>query len=225
MYKKIFKRWLDFALALLTILVLLPVFIPIVIILLITGEHEVFYLQTRIGYKNQKFKIWKFTTMVKNSPNIGTGSLTVRNDPRVLPVGRFLRKTKLNEFPQLINVLIGNMSIVGTRPYMEIDFVKYPAELQEQIYATPPGVTGIASIVFRDDERLVSEAPGDKHEFYHHQIVPYKGQLEIWYQRRISFRTDVLLILLTAWVILFPKSKLMYNVFPDLPARPDNLNL
>lgn len=162
--------------------------------------------------------------MMKNSSKIGTGSLTVRNDPRVLPFGRFLRKTKINELPQIINVLIGNMSIVGPRPQMEVDFFKFPHHVQTLIYNSKPGITGIGSIIFRDEEKWISNAFGDKHEFYRTQIAPYKGELEIWYQKNISIYTDFMLIFMTAWVILFPKSELVFQIFKDLPKKPEILN-
>lgn len=220
MYKKFFKRVVDFILAILALTILLPLFIPVIIILLLTGEHEVFYLQNRIGYKNSTFKIWKFATMVKNSSKMGTGSLTVRNDPRVLPFGRFLRKTKINELPQLINVLIGNMSFVGARPQMKVDFEKFLPVVQQHIYDTAPGITGIGSIIFRDEEKWISEAEGDKHEFYKNHIAPYKGAVEMWYQKHISLYTDLMLIFITAWVIVAPESEIVYKVFKSLPPKP-----
>ena len=123
-YKFFFKRVLDVFVSSIVILILMPLFFIISILLLLTGENQVFYFQERVGYKNRKFVIWKFATMLKNSSNMGSKSLTLRDDPRVLPLGRFLRKTKINEFPQLINILIGDMSLVGARPQMEVDFLK-----------------------------------------------------------------------------------------------------
>lgn len=224
MYRHFFKRIIDFTLALLALLILSPFLIPVVFILLLTGEHEVFYKQNRVGYKNGYFKIWKFATMMKNSSKMGTGSLTVRNDPRVLPFGRFLRKTKINELPQIINVLFGNMSVVGPRPQMEVDFLKFPEHVQKIIYNTPPGITGIGSIIFRDEEKWISNAKGDKHEFYKNHIAPYKGELEIWYQQHLSFYIDFMLIFLTAWVVIFSESELPYRIFKGLPPRPAELN-
>jgi len=206
--------------ALIALIILSPFLIPISIILLLTGEHEVLYLQNRVGFKNSRFKIWKYATMMKNSSKMGTGSLTVRNDPRVLPIGKFLRQTKINELPQIVNVLIGNMSFVGPRPQMEVDFFKFPEHVQEVIYNSNPGITGIGSIIFRDEEKWISNAPGDKHEFYKEHIAPYKGELEIWYQKNLSFYTDIMLIFLTAWTIVAPESDLVYSVFNDLPIRP-----
>ena len=111
-----FKRLLDVIVSLITLIILLPVFLPIIIILRFSAEGEVFYFQERIGFKNSKFKIWKFATMLKNSMNIGSGSITLRNDPRVTKIGSFLRKTKINELPQIINILKGDISLVGPRP-------------------------------------------------------------------------------------------------------------
>jgi len=214
-------RIIDVLLSLLALLVLLPLFIPIVIILLLSGEHKVFYLQTRVGYKNKNFKIIKFATMLSNSANMGSGSLTLRNDPRVLPFGTFLRKTKINELPQILNIIIGDLSIVGPRPQMQVDFVKYSQEVQKKIYNVRPGLTGIGSIVFRDEESLISDASQNEnpHDFYKRVIAPYKGELEMWYQQHNSFFLDLQLIFMTAWVIVFPTSKLYEKWFKDLPKR------
>ena len=162
--------------------------------------------------------------MLKASPKLGTGSLTVKNDPRVFPFGRFLRKTKLNELPQIFNILTGDMSIVGPRPQMEVDFLKFPDHIQAVIYNAVPGMTGIGSIIFRDEEKWISAYDGDKHEFYRQNIAPYKGELELWYQEHLTLYTDFMIIFLTAWVILFPHSGLVHKIFSDLPARPEYLN-
>ncbi len=223
MYKHFFKRLIDFILALIALIILLPFLIPVSILLFLTGEHEILYLQKRVGYKNNYFKIWKYATMMKNSANIGTGSLTVRNDPRVTPIGKFLRKTKVNELPQLINVLIGNMSIVGARPQMEVDFLKFSEHVQKVIYNTKPGITGIGSIIFRDEEKWISNSQEDPHEFYKKYIAPYKGELETWYQKNISFLTDFKLIFCTVWVIIFSESELPFKIFKELPNKPKDL--
>lgn len=223
MYRKFFKRFFDIVLSLIGIVVLSPLLIPVMIILMLTGEHYVFYGQNRVGYKNRQFKIWKFATMLKASPYIGTGSLTVRNDPRVFPFGRFLRKTKINELPQIFNVLLGDMSMVGPRPQMEVVFMRFPVHVQDSINNVVPGITGVGSIVFRDEESLVSEFNGDRIEFYMNNIAPYKGELELWYQDHLSLYTDCMIVFLTAWAILFPKSDLIYKIFRDLPPEPEYL--
>ncbi len=224
MYRAI-KRVCDFVVALIALLILSPILLAIMIALLATGEHEVFYKQSRIGYRDSTFGIWKFATMLKNSPNIGTGSLTVRGDPRVTPVGRFLRATKINELPQLINVVTGEMSFVGPRPQMKVDYDVYPDQVRETIYSVPPGITGIGSIVFRDEERLLSTPGVDPRIFYEDKIAPYKGALEMWYLEHRSLLTDARLLVLTVWVVLRPNSTIVHRVFPDLPERPDWLDV
>ena len=214
-------RIIDVLLSLLALLVLLPLFIPIVVILLLTGEHKVFYLQTRVGYKNKDFKIIKFATMPSNSANMGSGSLTLKNDPRVLPFGSFLRKTKINELPQILNIIIGDLSIVGPRPQMQVDFEKYSDDVQNKIYNVRPGLTGIGSIIFRDEESLISLAAENEnpHDFYRRVIAPYKGELEIWYHSHRSVFLDSQLIFMTAWAIVSPETRLYEQWFKDLPKR------
>ena len=214
-------RILDLLLSLFALLILLPLFIPIIIILLLTGEHKVFYLQDRVGFKNKNFKILKFATMLSNSANMGTGSLTLKNDSRVLPFGTFLRKTKINELPQILNILIGDLSIVGPRPQMQVDFEKYSDEVQQKIYNVKPGLTGIGSIVFRDEESLISLAAIDEdpHDFYKRVIAPYKGEVEMWYQGNRSLYLDLQLIFMTAWAIIIPETRLYEKWYKDLPKR------
>lgn len=223
MYKFILKRIIDLLLSLFALLILSPILIPVIIGLLLTGEHYVFYFQKRIGLKNNPFYIWKFATMLKNSPNMAGGLHTTRKDPRILPMGGFLRKTKINELPQLINILKGDMSIIGPRPLVDKTFDPYPDHVKGNIYNIKPGLTGIGSIVFRDEERLLSETSIAPQEFYTKYISPYKGELELWYQKNLSFSTDLMLIFLTAWAIVAPKSELAYQVFKDLPERPEIL--
>jgi lipopolysaccharide/colanic/teichoic acid biosynthesis glycosyltransferase len=214
-----FKRLLDILLALVALIILLPLFIPIIILLLLTGEHEVFFRQDRVGYHNKIFRIWKFATMLKNSPNMGHGDVTVRKDPRITAIGRFLRISKLNELPQVINILTGDMSFVGPRPLMKVGFDRYTDEMKEKIYRVKPGLTGIGSIVFRDEELIITNSSLPPHECYRTVILPYKGAVEVWYQQHLSFFTDFMILFLTAWCILFPDSKLVNKVFPSLPKR------
>lgn len=217
---RISKRILDILVSLSAIIILAPVFILIIIILRFSGEGEVFYLQERVGYKGSKFKIIKFATMLKNSLNMGSGSITLRNDFRVTRPGKILRITKLNELPQLVNLLIGEISIVGPRPVLESDYLLYSKRVQSKIYNVKPGITGIGSIFFRDEESLISAAnDGDPHVFYKRVIAPFKGDLEMWYQDHKSFRLDFQIILITVWVIFFPKSTIHQTFFDDLPTK------
>ena len=221
MYKFV-KRFFDIVLSGLAILVLSPLLVPVMIILKCTGEHDIFYGQDRIGYKNRHFKILKFATMLRNSPNMAGGLHTTHGDPRVLPFGRFLRKTKINELPQLFNIFLGDMSIVGPRPLVDKTFAPYSDEVKAKIYSVKPGLTGIGSVVFRDEESLLTECAKkgmNLDEAYAKVVSPYKGALEMWYLDHISLWTDAKLIFLTAWVILFPKSELVFKMFPDLPRR------
>jgi lipopolysaccharide/colanic/teichoic acid biosynthesis glycosyltransferase len=214
---RIVKRFFDFIFSLIGLILLSPLLIPVIILLKLTGEHEVFYFQKRVGYKNREFNIWKFATMLKISASIGTGEITLRNDPRVTPFGKFLRISKINELPQLINVLIGNMSLVGARPLMKKSFDHYTDAVKAVVYNTPPGITGVGSVIFRDEEKIISDSK-DIHAAYQ-EIFAYKGELEKWYQKNFSFYTDFMILFLTAWHIVFSKSKLVYTIFPSLPKR------
>ena len=215
-----FKRIIDILLSFFALMILLPLFIPIIFILKFSSEGEVFYFQERIGYNQTKFKIWKFATMLKDSMNLGTQSITLKNDFRVTIPGKFLRKTKINELPQIINILKGDISIVGPRPLVDKTFNAYSEKIKSKIYVIKPGLTGIGSIVFRDEESLISSVQGeDPHQFYRRVIAPYKGEIEMWYQKNMSLLLDFKLIFLTAWLIIFSKSKLYEKWFKDLPKR------
>jgi len=218
MYKHI-KRFFDIIFSLLAIILLSPILIPVIILLLLTGEHEVFYRQDRVGYKNKIFKIWKFATMLKNSPNMGDGDITKRGDPRITPVGKLLRQSKINELPQLINIITGDMSFVGPRPLMKVGFDRYTDALKAKVYNVIPGLTGIGSIVFRDEELIITQSKLPPQETYRTIILPYKGALEVWYQQHRNFYTDFMILFLTAWYIVFPNSNLVHKVFPSLPKR------
>jgi len=215
----IIKRITDVILSSIAIILLSPILILIIIILKLTGEGEIFYLQERVGYKTRSFMIYKFATMVKNSPNIGAGDVTLRNDPRVTKAGKFLRESKLNELPQLFNIFMSDISVIGPRPLMRAGFNRYSLNFQNSVYNVKPGLTGIGSIVFRDEERILTESELTPHECYKEIILPYKGQLEMWYQSKRSFVLDLQLIFMTAWVIFFPTSKLYEKWFKDLPKR------
>jgi len=193
------------------------------IILKFTGEGEIFYLQDRVGKNGKIFKLIKFATMLKDSPNMGTGTVTVKDDPRILPFGRFLRKTKINELPQLINILKGDMSVIGPRPQTPRCFAAFDKTSQEAIKKVQPGLSGIGSVVFRNEEEILDEATGDRLKYYDEVIAPYKGKLEEWFVEHRNLYTYFMLIFLTIWVVLFPQSRLHYKVFKDLPPKPKEL--
>lgn len=219
---------MDFIPACIAFLFLLPFFLIIMVALKFTGEGEIFYAQERLGYKNNPFGILKFATMLKNSLNIGSKTITTRNDPRITPIGKWLRLTKLNELPQIINVLKGDMSIVGPRPLLLTSFQKYKKEVQEVLYENKPGITGIGSLVFRDEEALVTEVRNkglDPMEYYKRYIYPYKGELELWYHKNISFKTDIIILFLTFWSIINKRSALVFKLFTKLPPKPYELTI
>jgi lipopolysaccharide/colanic/teichoic acid biosynthesis glycosyltransferase len=203
---KLTKRLFDILSSSIALILLSPLLLPIIVLLRLTSEGEVFYFQQRIGMYNKPFKIFKFATMLKNSSKMKGGYITVKNDPRLTFMGGFLRKSKINELPQLLNILLGHMSVVGPRPVMPVSFESYPEEIQKVIYNVKPGLTGIGSIIFRDEEDIITKVKsdgGDIWDFYKNTIYPFKGKLEIWYQKNKSFLLDIKLIFITAWVIFF----------------------
>lgn len=217
-------RVFDIVLSLAALITLCPLLLPIALILRFTGEGEVFYVQKRIGVNEQPFGLFKFATMLKNSPQIGTGTITVRNDPRVLPVGRVLRKTKINELPQLLNVLIGDMSVIGPRPLTQNHFLHYAPELRKTIGSVRPGLSGVGSIVFRDEERLLSDKE-DPQNYYRTEIAPYKALLEVWFVENRGLWLYLKCICLTIWVVINSSSNVACAVFKDLPQPQGQLRL
>ena len=216
------QRLLDIFFSLSALVILLPLFVPIAVVLRLTGEGEVFFRQKRVGRGGAKFDLLKFATMLKNSPNMGTGTVTLKDDPRVLPVGRFLRTTKLNELPQLLNILLGDMSLIGPRPQTQRCFDAFPKSSQAEIVKVVPGLSGIGSIVFRGEEDMM-HASKDPDRFYDEVIMPYKGELECWYVNKRSVSVYLKSIFLTAWVVLFPNSSAHWRAFSGLPDPPEEL--
>ena len=216
------KRSLDVVLSFLALVVLAPFLLPVVVILRCTGEGEVFYIQERAGRGGNSFGLYKFATMLKNSPNIGAGEITLREDPRVLPFGQVLRKTKLNELPQLWNIFIGDMSVVGPRPMVLNTYAHYPEEARQKLNTIRPGLTGIGSIVFRDEERYLADRD-EPMEFYREHIIPYKSDLELWFVENNTLWLYSKIIFVTAWVVVFPSSTIVDKAFDGIPSLPDSL--
>ena len=212
------KRIIDIITAATMLLLTLPLCLVVAVVLKLTGDRKVFYLQDRIGYRNQRFRIVKFCSMREGSDR--QGSVTVRGDARVLPVGRVLRATKVNELPQLINVLLGDMSIVGPRPLVEDGFRMYPKEVQDRIFAdTMPGITGLGSVIFRNEEDLLAKSEKDVYQTYLQDIMPTKGRLEIWYTTRKNTDLDLRIILSTAIRVIVPRSNIHQKLLRDLPTQ------
>lgn len=213
-------RICDLILSGIAFIILLPFFMVISIILKFTGEGYVFYKQNRVGLNGKEFGLLKFATMLKDSPSMKNAYITTTNDPRVLPFGKFLRKSKINELPQLLNILKGDISIVGPRPQVKDHLNMYPDVDREHILSIKPGLTGIASIFFRDEEVLISKSELSPKEFYFQYIIPYKVKLELWYIDKASFNTYFKLIFLTALVIVKSNSKYYEKILKDLPEVP-----
>ena len=216
------QRFFDILFAGLALLALSPLLIPITIALRLTGEGEVLFRQQRIGFGGKPFELLKFATMLKDSPNLGTGTVTLKNDPRVLPLGRFLRASKLNELPQLFNILRGDMSVIGPRPQTQRCFDAFPEQSQQAIVQVRPGLSGIGSVAFRGEDQMLDSAV-DTAFLYDRIIMPYKGKLEEWYVARRSLKTYFFLIAITVLAVAWRRSRILWRVFPDLPAPPQRL--
>ena len=204
------------------LIILSPLLLPLMFLLRVTGEGEIFFPQNRVGREAKYFKLYKFATMLKNSPNVGTGTVTVKNDPRILPMGRFLRNTKSNELPQIINIFKGDMSVIGPRPQTQRCFDAFPSSAQNEIKKVRPGLSGIGSIIFRNEEDMM-HANNDPDKFYDEIVMPYKGSLEDWYVSNQSIGSYFGLIGLTVWVVLSSNSGFVWALFKDLPEPPAEL--
>lgn len=216
------QRFFDVLFSGLALIVLSPLLVPVAVVLRLTGEGEVFYFQERIGKDGKLFKLYKFATMLKNSPSMGTGTVTMKGDPRILPVGRFLRKTKINELPQLLNIFLGDMSVIGPRPLTKQAFGAYSSETQRIVERVRPGLSGIGSIIFRGEEDILSEAAGSM-DFYNQVLAPYKGELEKWYVANYSMPNYFKAIIVTMIVVLLPNSTVVWRWFGNLPIPPSEL--
>lgn len=216
------ERIFDLFFSLTALAILSPLVLPIIFILRLTGEGEIFFLQERVGKHGKIFKLFKFATMLKDSPNIGTGEVTVKSDPRILPVGYVLRKFKINELPQLLNVFLGHMSLIGPRPLTKTLFDCYPKNVQKAIKSVRPGLSGIGSIVFRSEEDILQGDQGSRN-FYQDVILKYKGSLEEWFVMNKSMYVYFLAIFITIWVIFFSNSTIVFKIFQSLPPLPSEL--
>ena len=217
------QRVLDIFFSGVTLVLLMPLLLPLILILKFTGEGEIFFLQDRVGLGGKSFKLYKFATMLKNSPNIGTGTVTLHKDSRILPFGAWLRSSKINELPQLVNIFIGDMSVIGPRPQTQRCFNAFPKFAQKDIINVRPGLSGIGSIVFRSEESMM-HADADPDRLYDDVIMPYKGKLESWFVRNNSVGNYFLIIFLTILVILTRSTRLIFQIYPSLPRPPKGLS-
>ena len=215
----LYKRIFDILGAIFLLLILSPLILFTTFLLLLLNG-KVIFAKPRIGFNQKPFTILKFVTMIRNSHNMTYGTMTIGNDPRITPIGRILRKFKIDELPQLWNVLIGNMSFVGPRPLDKSEFDCYPQNIKDVIYTVKPGITGVGSIVFRNEDKILSDPTVSPISLYKQKIAPHKGELELWYLENQSFYVDFMILLLTGLAIFVPNNQLIYRVFPSLPVKP-----
>ena len=185
-YNRYIKRCLGFILAIPFMIFAIPLYIIISIAIIAEDGFPVFYRPWRGGYKNKPFKIFKFRTMVKNADKIGGGT-TAMHDPRITKVGSFLRKTKLDETANLLNILIGTMSFIGPRPELLRYIEKYEGK-EKEIFKVRPGVTDFSSMEFINLDEIVGSGNAD--EMYEKHVLKKKNELRIKYVENVSFRTD-----------------------------------
>lgn len=215
-------RICDVALACAGLVLAAPLFLVVIPLLRFSGEGEIFYRQTRIGRGGRPFGLIKFATMQKDSARTGAGELTLPGDARVLPVGQVLRKTKINELPQLLNVLSGDLSVIGPRPQTERYFLAFSPETRELIASVRPGLSGVGSVIFRNEEGMLALVD-DPVAFDELVIMPYKGEIEAWYVKNRSPALYLELIGLTAAAILFPHAAVHRGLLERLPPPPPAL--
>tara|TARA_B100001057_G_scaffold501183_1_gene621634 strand:+ start:4308 stop:4991 length:684 start_codon:yes stop_codon:yes gene_type:complete len=220
---KFLIRSFDIILSSIALIVLSPLLLPIILILRLTAEGEVFYRQQRVGMYGKSFGLIKFATMLKNSENMGTKTLTIKGDSRILPFGHFLRKTKINELPQLFNIFIGNMSVIGPRPQTEESFNYFPEEHKKNLILMKPGLSGIGSIIFSNEEFML-DGKEDPIDFYRTSIAPYKADLEIWYlNEKNKVFLYIFFIFATIVAVIGVKKTYLYKLFDSMPRVPEKL--
>lgn len=191
------KRAFDILCSFLGLTVLSPVLLVVSVLVAVTSPGGVFFRQERIGKDGRPFRIFKFRSMRKDNAGL---KITTGNDSRITPVGRFLRKSKIDELPQLINVLVGDMSFVGPRPEVA-DYVNLYTPYQRQVLLVRPGITGLASIRFRNENDLLT-ASDDPNRTYVEQIMPRKIDPDLEYIPHASVFYDIKLIFQTFAVVI-----------------------
>ena len=212
-----FKRFFDIVFALMGIVITGPFLLLSILIILISGETKPLFIQLRVGKDRQLFRFYKLRTM-KRTQSQNSGPITFHGDDRITKVGLFLRWSKMDEFPQFFNVLNGDLSFVGPRPLMPETFYAYDKSTQKRIAKVKPGITGVGSVVFRNEALLLKQAGENKQkDFYLNKILPYKGELEEWYVKHQSFGVDLKLLFFSAAVIAYSRMTGLHNYFKNLP--------
>ena len=199
------KYLIDKLIALVGLAITSPIFLIVGSILKFQGE-DIFFYQKRAGYLGVEFEVVKFTTMPKGSEKLGL--ITTTNDPRPTKLGKFLRKTKINELPQLINVLKGDMSIIGPRPIIKSQLLESLTEEEiRQYYQMRPGITGLASLHFHHEDKLLAKAENPRH-YFNTVLMPQKKDLEIQYAQEWNLFYDLKILYLTMRSLLWEAVKI-----------------
>ncbi len=197
-YQKYIKRIFDFISSFIGLILLSPLFIIVALLIKAEDKGSVFFRQERVGQNGKTFKIYKFRTMVENAEKLGA-QVTKEDDPRITKIGRILRKYKIDELPQLINVIKGDMSLVGPRPEVE-KYVEIFKEDYKEILKVKPGITDYASLEYKDENKLLKGSKNPE-KIYIEKILPEKIKYYKRYIKDISFITDIKLIFKTIWGI------------------------
>jgi lipopolysaccharide/colanic/teichoic acid biosynthesis glycosyltransferase len=205
------KRVFDITAAAAGLILLAPLFAVVGILIKLDSPGPVFFRQQRMGKAFRPFWIYKFRTMIQNAPQ-QEGAITVGEDPRITRVGRFLRKTKFDELPQLVNVLKGDMALVGPRPEVP-HYVKLFRKDYEEILKIRPGITDLASLKYRDEAVILAQSD-DPEEEYVSRVLPEKIRLAKDYMNRSSFLLDVTLVLKTLLKLFVSKNSLVKETAP-----------
>jgi len=198
MYNRYIKRIIDIVLAIFLLVILIPLYIVISICIVVETGFPIIYKAERGGWRGKSFKIYKFRTMVKNADKIGGGT-TALNDSRITKVGQFLRKTKLDEITQVLNIIKGEMSFVGPRP----ELLRYTSQYENNekyILEVRPGITDYSSIEFINLDEIVGGENAD--EMYEKYVLKSKNQLRVKYAATVSFKTDLRLFVMTVWKVV-----------------------
>ena len=206
------KRFCDLIFALAGLLVTSPIVLLVIILKKLAGEKEIFYIKGRVGKGGRLFPFIKLSSMTPAKKGEKTSSLTLSNDSRITPLGHLIRKTKIDEFPQFVNIIRGELSFVGPRPMMPKIYKDYSKGVKAELSKIRPGVTGLATVVFRNEAQLLEDSDyTDELQFYKEVIAPTKGAIELIYIKNQGFALDFILLLLTVWQIIRPQSLLGYK--------------
>ena len=202
------KRISDILISLVLILLFAPLMLFSVLLVILSSPGPLFYMQKRVGRNGEAFSIIKFRTMTVGADKCGP-SVTSADDVRITPVGRFMRRTKLDELPQLFNVLRGDMSLVGPRPQVPRFVDEFHSDLKDVVLSVPPGVTGITALCFRNEEKMLEQID-DRERYYIDHIMPVKLKLDAWYVRNRRLSADLFLLAATACLLSYPPLRSMF---------------